>query len=109
MKTPGALYRATHEQLDDIGCYAYTKPRIGKNGLNLTQDPYVPVYVPVGAVMMYVKSSLHKTFYEDEQGETQFEDTWFDVCLYKDKFVEFESAAGVLIPVSIPTVKPVLK
>lgn len=88
MKTPGALYRATHEQLDDIGCYAYTKPRIGKNGLNLTKDPYVPV----GSIMMYIKSVFHRMSY----GYVEY-----DVFLCKDKFVEFDPEDEVVIPLNV--------
>lgn len=92
MKTPGTLYRTTHEYLDDVGCYCY--PRFDKNNRANSKDPYVPV----GAILMYVKSNLHKSFFEDEDGEMQYDDIWFDTYLFGDKFVEFDPEDEVVIP-----------
>ena len=97
MKIPGTLYQATHEQLDDIGCYCYQTPKFDKSSRSFVKD----VSVPVGAVMMYIRSSLHKALFEDEEGETQFENIWFDVFLYKDKFVEFDPEDEVVVPLNI--------
>jgi len=88
MKIPGTLYQTTHEQLDDVGCYCYTKPRFGKNGLIPGEDPYVPV----GAIMMYIKTVFHRTLYVK---------TEFDVYLYKDKFVEFHPEDEVVVPLNL--------
>lgn len=89
MKIPGTLCVATHEQLDDVGCYCYVKQKIDKNGFNLTPDPYVPV----GAIMMYIKSVSHNNPYYGKVN--------YDVYLYKDKFIEFDPEDEVVIPLDI--------